>query len=268
MKFTILGASGFVGSHLVTHLQQLGHACYTPGRGDPGIFLEDLGHVVYCIGLTADFRQRPYDTVRAHVCLLADILEKAGFESLLYLSSTRVYMGAESGSEEQVLKAGDLYNLSKLSGEALCFASGRPSVRVARLSNVCGHDRNSDNFLQSVVRAAIAEGKVTLRSGMGSAKDYIGINDVVKVLADIALFGNQRLYNVASGQNIENRQIMEELVSLTGCHVDILPNVETLVFPAIEIGSIKTEFNFEPEPFSSLLGRMVNNMKQEEDGQT
>jgi len=79
MKFTVLGAGGFIGSHLLAHLRQAGHDCFAPARGDATLFAEELGHVIYCIGLTADFRSRPFDTVRAHVCLLADVLEKAPF---------------------------------------------------------------------------------------------------------------------------------------------------------------------------------------------
>ena len=33
----------------------------------------------------------PFDTIRAHVSVLSEVLEHAEFESLLYLSSTRVY---------------------------------------------------------------------------------------------------------------------------------------------------------------------------------
>lgn len=261
MKFTVLGASGFIGSHLLAHLRQSGHECFTPGRGDPAVFSQALGHVVYCIGLTADFRTRPFDTVRAHVCLLADILEKSSFDSLLYLSSTRVYLGAASGREEETLLAGDLYNLSKLSGESLCFASNRSSVRVARLSNVCGDDPNSDNFLQDVVRAAVRDSKVTLCSGLDSAKDYVGVNDVVKVLGDIALSGKRRLYNVGSGRNIENRYIMAELARLTNCRVEAQSGIDSLVFPPLDVGAIRAEFGFEAESFESLLGRMVQGMR-------
>ncbi len=94
--FTVLGATGYIGSRLVAHLQAQGHTVWAPARGDAEVFTRPLGHVMYCVGLTADFRTRPFDTVDAHVGLLAEVLRRAQFESLLYLSSTRVYMGAAS----------------------------------------------------------------------------------------------------------------------------------------------------------------------------
>lgn len=246
MKFTILGASGFIGSHLLAHLEESGHECFAPARDDAAVFERELGHAIYCIGLTADFRQRPFDTVRAHVCFLAEVLEKARFDSLLYLSSTRVYAGAASGDEEARLLAGDLYNLSKLAGEALCFASGREHVRVARLSNVYGNDFSSDNFLPAIIRAAVEEGRVVLNTALDAAKDYVSIDDVARILPRIALEGKQRVYNVAGGRNTSNRELLAKLAEITGCGVDAPPGVPATDFPRIVIGRLEQEFAYAP----------------------
>jgi len=66
-RVTVLGGSGFIGSHVARHLRRLGVACDTPARDDESIFSRPLGHVIYAIGLTADFRARPLETVEAHV---------------------------------------------------------------------------------------------------------------------------------------------------------------------------------------------------------
>lgn len=246
MKFTVLGASGFVGSHLVAQLRQEGHDCWAPSRDEPALFDRDLGHVVYCIGLTADFRTRPLDTVRAHVCVLAEVLEKARFDSLLYLSSTRLYRGAESGREEETLKGGDLYNLSKATGESLCHACGRSNVRVARLSNVFGDDFASDNFLPSLIRTAITEKSILLGTTLDSAKDFIGIDDVVSVLPKIAARGKYRCYNVASGRNVSNLEITEKIKQAVECRVEVKGDAQRIIFPAIDIERLRDEFAFKP----------------------
>src|SRR5215472_2089070 len=69
--YTVLGASGFIGQHLVRYLRQNGETVWTPPRDAPEIYAQDLGRVVYCIGLTGDFIERPLDTVEAHVCQFA-----------------------------------------------------------------------------------------------------------------------------------------------------------------------------------------------------
>lgn len=264
MKFTILGASGFIGSHLRAYLEKTGYECFAPARGDASVFGQELGHVIYCIGLTADFRQRPFDTVRAHVCFLAEVLEKAKFESLLYLSSTRVYAGAASGNEDAQLMAGDLYNLSKLAGESLCFASGRANVRVARLSNVFGNDFSSDNFLPSLIRAAVVDGRIILGTALDSAKDYVHIDDVVSVLPKIALAGKQRVYNVASGRNISNRELVEIIRELTGCAAEVAGDAGHVSFPPIQVTRLRQEFGFSSTMLPDRLGELVAGFKNGE----
>ncbi len=257
MKFTILGAGGFIGGHLLAHLRQAGHDCFAPARGDAALFSAELGHVIYCIGLTADFRSRPFDTVRAHVCLLADVLEKARFDSLLYLSSTRLYAGAAHGNEETPLMVGDIYNLSKLTGEALCFASGRELVRVARLSNVFGNDFYSDNFLPAIIRAAVTERRVALGTPLDVAKDYVLIDDVVTILPRIALEGKHRIYNVARGRNTSNRELLAKLAETTGCGVDAPTASNALAFPLISIERLVEEFAYAPMDVMDCLAELV-----------
>lgn len=263
MRFTVLGASGFIGSHLAAHLRQAGHECLTPGRDGPPVPPGDLGHVIYCIGLTADFRTRPFDTVRAHVCLLADVLERAAFDSLLYLSSTRIYGNAGEAEEDRPLQVdpqnpSDLYNLTKITGESLCFACGRPNVRVARLSNVYGGDFGSDNFLSSVLRDALRQGRVVLQTALESAKDYVSIDDVVTLLAAIAQSGRQRLYNVASGINVSNGELLGRIRELTGCELEVSAQARTIAFPRISIERARREFDFSPSRVIDDLPRLVS----------
>lgn len=250
--FTVLGASGFVGSHLCNWLRYRGHGVFAPGRGDDEIYHRNLGHVIYCIGVTADFRHRPHDTVDAHVTVLADILRRCRFESLLFLSSTRVYGADGTGREDTPVSVspsdpGDLYNISKLAGEAMCLASPDPRLRVARLANIFADDMEAfpsqaENFLPSIVRAAAIDGTVSLRTSLLSAKDYIAIDDVVRALERIAVSGRHRLYNVASGRNVSHGEILDALCELTGCRVEVATDAPQTLFPPLATDRIVHEF--------------------------
>ncbi|ASY63465.1 dTDP-glucose 4,6-dehydratase [Sinorhizobium sojae CCBAU 05684] len=251
MKYTVFGASGLIGGHLVRRLRELGHDVLAAPRDFAAMPDADLGHVIYAIGLTADFRSRPFDTITAHVSLTADILRAAHFCSFLYLSSTRVYGNGTQTEENASLSArpadpSDLYNLSKLTGEAICLQSGRPDVRIARLSNVVGIDEASaDTFIGALCREA-RTGRITLQTALDSRKDYIWIGDVVDLLARIASEGTQSIYNVASGRNITHAQWVEAICGRTGCSLTVAEHAPAVSFPPISIQRIQREFQFYP----------------------
>jgi nucleoside-diphosphate-sugar epimerase len=249
--FTVLGASGFVGSHLARHLRARGHEVFAPARGTALPEARRLGHVIYAVGLTGDFRRRPFDTMEAHVGVLAETLRSIQFDSFLYLSSTRLYGGARHGGEDAVFQVdpatpGDLYNLSKLAGEALCHACERPRVRVARLSNVYAPAIREDTdaaagFLPSVIADAL-RGELSLATDLGSSKDYIRVDDVCRALERIALSGTQRCYNVAAGRNTTNREIADSLRGITGCRVIVEPGAPLTVFPKVDTSRLAARF--------------------------
>lgn len=259
--FTVFGARGFIGSALVHHLKRTGHAVHAASR-DGDWRRRPLGNVIYAAGVTADFRTRPVSVGDAHVGLASRILAEAGFDTFLYLSSARVYQGSSLGREDAAFivdpkERDQVYDLSKLAGEAICLNSGRSGVRVARLSNVVGPGDRSDNFLASVVRAAI-EGDVTLQTAADSAKDYVLLDDVVRLLPEISLRGQETVYNVASGMRISHRKILERLESLCGCTWNVARDAQRIESVPIEIERVREEFGFRPTPVLERLESIVS----------
>lgn len=263
-KFTVLGAGGFIGSHLAASLEQQGVTVDAPVlRGADGVLgavlQRDLGHVFYCIGLTANFRERPCDTVEAHVCLLKRVLEQGRFASLTYLSSTRVYEGAATTAESAVLQVapgnpGHLYNLSKLMGESLCLASGR-RARVVRLSNVYGPAMPAQNFISSVLAEAASTGHVRFLTAENSAKDYVAVSDVVRWLPQIALQGAHPIYNVASGTNLSNAGIAS-LLQRQGVTASFAEDAPAWSFPVIDTSRLVQEFGAPQHGLADEFGQL------------
>ena len=262
---TILGASGFIGSQLARKLAADGTEYRAIGRNE-AIPDENLGDVIYCIGVTADFRTRPLDTVEAHVCALVELLRHHQFESLLYVSSTRVYADDDSSNEDKPLhvtprNAPDLFNISKAMGESIVLNCGR-NARVARVSNVYGPDFHSDNFLPSIVRDAVSGEKLVLHTAAESAKDYISVDDVVNALIQIATRGREQIYNVASGVNVSHRELAEKLRALTGCEIEYVANAPVARFPRIDIERMRSEFAFAPSSVLDDLPQLVESYKR------
>lgn len=269
MKYTVLGSTGFIGSHLARHLRDLGAEVYTPMRGELLPKEKDLGHIFYCIGLNGSLAGiAPFEMVLAHVCLLLDILKNTQYQSFLYLSSTRVYSGIPSSEEEAPLTVhsldpNDFYSISKLTGESTCLSVNRPSVRVIRLASAYGRDFASSNFLPVMIREALTKKRIVLQSDLNSEKDYVSIEDVVGLLPRIAESGRHRVYNVASGSNVSHRALMSRLADITGCLVEVQKGSETVAYPPIQIERIKKEFDFCPQSVLTDLPNLVAEFQTE-----
>ncbi|MEX0346021.1 MAG: NAD-dependent epimerase/dehydratase family protein [Rhizobiaceae bacterium] len=264
-NWTIFGAEGFLGRHLVSELSARGAGVRSVQRDNWPDKDEFLGNVIYAAGLTADFRSKPFETARLHVDLIRHVLQSYTFGSLLYLSSTRVYRGATSTCETAPLQVqpndpDELYNLTKLTGECLCLASGMPGVRVARLSNVIGVGDVSDVFLTSVLGEAVETGKVTLRTAPSSSKDYIEATDAARMMIRIASEGKERLYNVAAGTNVSHAEISEVLRSL-GVEVAFHEDAAEVVFPEINIDRYRDEFGHRLRPFGEMFSAVFHRLK-------
>ncbi|HKR62334.1 MAG TPA: NAD(P)-dependent oxidoreductase [Thermoanaerobaculia bacterium] len=244
-------------------MSKRGFECITPARDDFDSWRDrDLGHVVYAIGLTADFRQRPADTVRAHVCRVLDVLERARYQSFVYLSSTRLYSGAASADENAAFlvdpaSPSDLYNASKVMGESLVLTLAGARARVVRLSNVYGPDWTSENFVTSLVRDAVQLQSVTIRTSADSSKDYISIDDAVSLILEVALRGQETIYNVASGIAVSNGELADALKNATGSAVAFVDGAPSVVFPRIDVTRIREELGANPrsilEDFPGLV---------------
>ena len=252
-RFTVLGGRGFIGSHLVRHLRRQGHEVWVPERADPALFERELGQVVYAIGLTADFRSRPLETAQAHVGVLRRVLEAGHFESLTYLSSTRVYVGAASTSEAAALRvdpnsSDDLYKLSKLMGEALCLHCGHPGMKVARLANIVGAQpaagpgSGAANFIDALIDEGRRSGHVRLQTSLASSKDYLGIDAAAELLACIALSAQTGIFNVASGHCTSNAEIKRLIEGATGWRVSVAPDAPTWGFEPIDVNRVTRLF--------------------------
>jgi UDP-glucose 4-epimerase len=213
-NYTIIGAGGFVGRHVLARLRAEGIQPFCPVRDDPGLWDRDLGRIFYCAGLTGDYRSRPFATVEAHVALLARLLEQARFERIVYLSSTRLYgnQAGAKGLENLPIQvdsgnAEHIYELSKLLGENLALHRSDGRGMVARLSYVFGWDEGAEGFLSDWLLAARTKRDLTFDSSPGFARDYIHVEDVAEALKLMLDSPATGIVNVARGETIDNASI-------------------------------------------------------------
>lgn len=267
MLFTVLGGHGFVGSHLLARLSDQGHRVHAPAREDQSWLDEDLGHVFYCVGLTNDFYDRPFDTVEAHSALLARVLRAGRFERLVYLSSTRLYdaLPDDCVNESTVLQLDtanprSLYDLSKSLGENLCLNHSGDRACVARLSCVYSDTLREGGFLAQVLPRALSGETFTLDSSAAYARDYVHIDDVTALLQDMLVGAGNGIYNVCAGGNTSNEQLMMELRRVTGARVTC-SRTDTQHMPRVSNGKASQAFGFRPRQLLDHLPAMLERLK-------
>lgn len=267
---TIFGGDGFIGSHLRARLRGDGWECRVVSRTDAVPRGSDLGAVFYCAGLTADYAERAFDTVRAHTCRLAEVLEHCRFDRLVYLSSTRLY---DSQSGPIALESAPLhldpanprhfYDLSKALGESLCRVAGAGRACVARLSCVFNDQHDADGFLPALLRQALAhpsanDSPLLVDSSAAYARDYVWMDDVLRALLRIADGGEHLVYNVASGENLCNRDLFAALAQ--SLDIVIVPRRHDVPQPPprICIDRMRQEFGWQPlAPLERVRGLLA-----------
>lgn len=265
-EFTILGSRGFLGSHLLRTLVSRGHSVYTPDNINSAVFRAEHGNILYCIGLTADFRMRPFATIESHVCILNKLLKETYFKTLTYFSSTRVYQGAHSTTEDVMLRVDpnrheDLYSLSKLAAEALCLHSGREGIKILRLSNLVGLRDDNDLFINQVLHDIVTRGSVTLHSSATSSKDYIWVQDAVDAVITMAASTLSGCYNLASGQNQTNYDLLAALRSHFEFELEYTERTSEAIYPEIDISKIRGAISWEPTEFSHYFRDFISQYK-------
>jgi nucleoside-diphosphate-sugar epimerase len=260
-NFTIFGSKGFIGSNLVRSLESSGHVVFRPLRDEPIESNENLGHVIYCCGITnGDFRKRSSEIVDAHVVNANRVLAGAQFESFLYLSSARIYDEMTSTFEEQKIPvtldtASGFYNATKLLGESLVLNHEGPNCRVARLSYVI--DVKEDIFFSPILNQINGQ-KVSIPWHEKTLKDFVVLDDVLHLVPMIAQNGKKSLYNVASGVNYSMSKVGQLLTSVLDVEVEF-SQTEPMRNPSrIDIERITTEFGFKPVDAMDYAKKMIS----------
>ena len=190
-------------------------------------------------------------------------IDTSKFNSFLFISSARFYNNSKTTIETEKIKIdvndkNSLYDISKLLGESYCLSSKKENIRIVRPSLVIGTDTPKNLFLPSIILDAISKGKITLHSSLESQRDYLRIQDFVKLIPEISLRGKEKIYNISHYKNIKTKNIVDEIIKLTNCSVEVVPNSLINSSVDVNIDRIKNEFNFKSE---SILFELENLIK-------
>lgn len=243
MKVLVTGADGFIGSHLVRHLEARGDSVdvWTRRNGAPDI--RDLDEVraaversaaeaIYHLAGQADVARswdRPGETLCVNAGgtanLLASLRQLGSGARVLLMSSSEVYGNVDPSAlpitEDAPLQPATPYGVSKvateLAGIQAWQSTGQPVV-ICRPFNHIGPDQ-SPNYVASAVARRIAanerSGSARLVVGdLSPTRDFVDVRDAVRAYRLVMVHGvSGEAYNVSSGHETEIRELVHLLVA-------------------------------------------------------
>lgn len=198
-------------SDAIRALPEHDHIIHAAGYGQPHRFLGD-----------------PLNTIRLNTVATLALLEKlAPNGNFLFMSSSEIYSGSPSTPhKEEDIGTTDpghvraCYIEGKRCGEAICRgvrAHGR-AVKAARLALAYGPGTRVDDqrVLNTLIRRALLEGRVTLLDRGEARRTYGYISDVVELLFSILLYGREPVYNVGGRSATTIAELARTIADIVG----------------------------------------------------
>jgi UDP-glucose 4-epimerase len=249
MRVLVTGGSGFIGSHVVDKLKARGHEpviydlrpspWHERGAVDTRLgsitdreALERALHSCDAVAHLAavadvnDVHASPEDAERVNARGTVAVLEaarRAGVKRLVYASTIWVYSDSqdEAVDEDTLLPApSHLYTSTKLAGELYCKAYQELygiDYTILRFGIPYGPRAREAAVVPAFVNKAFAGQPLTLAGDGSQSRRFVYVEDLADGVAlglnDVA---TNRVYNLASDENVTIKQIAETVQSLIG----------------------------------------------------
>lgn len=227
MRIAVIGATGFLGSALVTKLRKLlkrevvifdrrAHSLFDTASLKPLIFGCDAIYHLAAINNSKDPRILKINILGTWKVLEA-VRKYSPSAKFIFASSFAVYKTPNKKiaiDESHPATPRNIYGFTKLIGEKLCLFYSKLfgiDVAIARMSNIYGPSMPS--FKHSAVATfveKIRNGKTVEISGDGEqTRDFIHIDDVVNALVSLGEKENARgLFNICSGDSVSINRVI------------------------------------------------------------
>jgi len=296
VRALVTGASGFVGHHLVSHLESEGDVVLSPDTDVTdrdllmSVFADLRPDVVYHLAAQADVGgswDQPLETLRVNTEGTLNVLDaarKAGTRRVLAVNSADVYgvVGEDELplSEDADMRPTSPYAASKAAAEMLCIQATRGyglDVVRARSFNHLGPGQ-SDRFVASAIAHRIVDnelnGERSVRIGnLEARRDFTDVRDVVRayrLLMTKALPGE--VYNVCSGTDRSIGEIADMLVGLAHHPMSLDPDPELirpvdLMVVRGDPSKINSATGWRPRiPIETTLADLLQSWRSSQDG--
>jgi len=267
-KVIILGRTGFIGSALESYLQKKGDievmAEAIPSVDltikEEVIGLEDYFDsetvVIMCSAIKRN-RSDDIDTFMKNVMMvvnLCELLEKKPVGRFIYFSSTAVYGEANHNlniSENTAIEPTSYYGIAKFTSETLLkktsLSIGENALVILRPPLVYGPGDQPCYGPSGFVRAALNNDLITLWGDGTERREFLFIEDIVKITNDIIFNSFIGTLNLAPGENYSYVDILNFISSLLDTEVKLAGKDRT---------DPKVDHSYQNDKFRKLFPEM------------
>jgi GDP-4-dehydro-6-deoxy-D-mannose reductase len=297
MKALITGAGGFVGRHLVAHLESQGDEVLTTDRASDGLDITDAPalletfrrrrpEVVYHLAGASDVGgswSTPQATFRSNAEGTLNVLwaaRESGVQRVLTVGSADVY-GKVSAEDLPITEQLDMrpvspYAASKAAADHVAVQAhlgyGQDVVR-ARPFNHLGPGQ-SNRFVAAALAERVARNEVSGESkvavgNLSPQRDFTDVRDVVRAYRLLVEHGTAgEVYNVCSGRAIAVQTLADQFIEMAEIPMELVtdPDLERPVDIPVLLGDnsrIRADTGWEPEiPLEVTLRDLLDDQRR------
>lgn len=235
-RIVVLGHTGFIGGHLMQHLELAFPDVSVVGRAptsldltiaDDARSLSDVLDDSTAVVMLAAAKRQFGDTIESFVrntqmvINLGRLLEERPVRRLIYFSSAAVYgedVHNTAITEETGVWPTSYYGAAKFSNECVLrkvFARPGRSLLCVRPPLIYGAGDEGETYGPSgFVRAAIRQSKVTLWGDGKELREFIYVGDLVRIVEALLSSDATGVVNIASGKSHSFREALDIASSL------------------------------------------------------